>query len=89
MSHNRAPRAELLRVVLLEGEDPKVYDAQTGEDVQRRCRSITIRPAQEASAEMFDVDTAGHIVLDDEKKAPSSYTARVLSIRAEGVWSRR
>lgn len=83
------PPAQVVRVVLLEDQDPKVYDAKTGGDVSRHCRTITICPAQEAFAEMLHVDESGRHFLDPETQEPALYRARVLSIRAEGAWSAR
>lgn len=83
----RKPRHEVVRVVLIEGEDPKVYSARTGEDVQRLCRTITISPGREAFAVMLDVGPDDRPFFDPETEDVASYKARVLSIRAEGVWS--
>lgn len=42
---------------------------------------------QRAFAEMFQIDENGQKFLDPGTREPAGYVARVLSVRAEGVWS--
>lgn len=74
-----------LRVDLTEGQNPRTYDAETGEDLTDRVREIQIKPLRTAYAVLYRRKEGGNFPYIDEDTLDVA-TINVPVERIEGVW---
>jgi len=73
------------KVQLISDDDPKVFDADTGEDITSRCREISILPGR--NCRILTVHQDGGYVFNEKKDALLEEEYEVVEI--SGRWVRR
>lgn len=74
-----------LRVELKEGQNPRTYDIETGEDLSDRVRKIQIKPLRRADAVMYKKRDDGMCPYFDEDTQEVAIVMVPVE-RIEGVW---
>ena len=75
-----------LRVELSEGQNPRTYDAETGEDLTDRVRKIQIRPLRRADAVLYKKRDDGMCPYFDEDTQDVAIVMVPIE-RIEGIWT--
>lgn len=78
----------MIHVELIEGQNPRTYDPETGEDLSDRVRCLKILPRREAVVDLFRKDEEGKYPYI-EPGTDYVATKLVQVDRIEGVWTRR
>ncbi len=73
------------KIQLISDDDPKVFDADTGEDITARCPKITILPGR--TCQIYTMDQDGGYVFNEKKDAILEEEYEVVEI--SGRWLRR
>jgi hypothetical protein len=77
-----------VRVELLPGEDPRVYDAITGEDLTHRCLRLELLPHREGLATLLlHRDGKPYLVRIGGDDAPATESRAIAAV--SGTWENR
>lgn len=88
-TNNTPARPLRLYVKMIPGEDPRVYDLDTGSEVTDRIGEIRIKPGRRSTTMVFEHNGAGHRFIRKRfrffgEHVVAKYEAPVLSI--QGMW---